>query len=136
MDLEQQIDDEDIEVDMSPMIDMVFLLLIFFIVASIIVEDKVKVAIPSAVYAKVTDDVTGRYMISINKKEELFAGFGENKVTIDELKEILVREVAANPSLRLIIRSDGDVKYKINEEVMTACGEAGATNLAYAAFEQ
>jgi biopolymer transport protein ExbD len=136
MDLEQQIDDEDIEVDMSPMIDMVFLLLIFFIVASIITVDKVDVDIPSAVYAKVTEDVTGRYMISINKKEELFAGLGENKVTIDELKDILAKELEMDPGLRLIIRSDGDVKYKINEEVMTACGEVGATNLAYAAFEQ
>ena len=64
-------EDEDIEVDMSPMIDMVFLLLIFFIVASIIVDDKVPVDIPTAVYAKVPEDITGRFTISISKKEEI-----------------------------------------------------------------
>jgi len=48
MKLEPKQADDDVLVDMSPMIDMVFLLLIFFIVASQIVDEKPKVAIPPA----------------------------------------------------------------------------------------
>jgi len=46
MDLQRIAQEEDIEIDMSPMIDMVFLLLIFFIVASVIIDEKPKETIP------------------------------------------------------------------------------------------
>ena len=61
------VDDVDVDIDMSPMNDMVFLLLIFFIVASAVVElDKPAVELPQASAAKVPDDVKGRLNISID----------------------------------------------------------------------
>jgi biopolymer transport protein ExbD len=42
----------------------------------------------------------------------------------------------ADPNLRILIRADGNTKYKINEQVMTACAEAGANDLIYSAFEE
>jgi len=134
MDLEQHNQDEEVEINMSPMIDMVFLLLIFFIVASIVVEDKVRVDIPSAVYAKVPEKITDRVVISINKREELFVG--TTKVSIDELKGLVEKAVEADPKVRVMIREDGDVEYKVSDEVMTACGDAGAVDMIFAAFEQ
>lgn len=134
MNLEQHKEDEDIAIDMSPMIDMVFLLLIFFVVASVIVDNKVPVTVPSAFYAKVPEDITGRFIISINKNEELFVGL--NKVTMDELKGLLATAIEADPNLRIMIRADGDVKYKLNEEVMMACADVGAVDMIFSAFEQ
>ncbi len=134
MNLEQHTEDEDIAIDMSPMIDMVFLLLIFFVVASVVVEDKVKVEIPSAFYAKVPEDITGRLVISVNQQEELF--FGTRKVSMEELEKILATEIEANPKLRVMIRADGEVQYELSEKVMEACAEAGAVDLIFSAFEQ
>jgi len=126
--------EEDIEVDMSPMIDMVFLLLIFFIVASTIIDEKVKVEIPKAAYAKVPEDTTGRLVISVNKDDNMFVG--PMPVTIVELKERLEIELEADPNLRILIRSGGEVKYKTNEKIMTACAEVGANDLIYSAYEE
>ncbi len=127
--------DDDLEVDMSPMIDMVFLLLIFFIVASQVIDEKPKIDIPSAAYAKVPEDTTGRLMISVKADEKYFIGqFQMNG--IDELKERLEVEMEADPNLRILIRADGDTPYKINEKVMTACAEVGANDLIYSAFEE
>ena len=109
--------DDDLELDMSPMIDMVFLLLIFFIVASQIIDEKPEVEIPSAVYAKVPDDTTGRVMITVRENERFF--MGQVEVTFEELKERLALEIAADPALRIFIRSDAQTKYKVNEKVMT-----------------
>ncbi len=134
MELNQQAGEDEIQVDMSPMIDMVFLLLIFFIVASIVVEEKVRVDIPTAVYAVVPEDITGRFIISINQKEELFVG--TRRVTMDEMKNLLKPQVEENPKLRVMIRADGSVKYKVTEEVMNACGDVGAVDMIYSAFEQ
>jgi len=119
---------------MSPMIDMVFLLLIFFIVASQIIKvEKVKVEIPAAVYAKVPEDETGRFIITVDPNGTLY--IGANEVTIDELKTRLVAEVELNPKVRVVIRADGIVKYYISEKIMEACAEAGANDLIFAVFE-
>ena len=126
--------EEDIEVDMSPMIDMVFLLLIFFIVASIVIDEKVPVEIPDAAYAKVPEDTTGRLVVSVNKDDKMF--IGPMPVDIEQLKERLEIELEADPNLRILIRSGGDVKYKTNEKIMIACAEVGASDLIYSAFEE
>ena len=127
--------DDDIEVDMSPMIDMVFLLLIFFIIASQVIDEKPKIDVPYAAYAKVPEDTTGRLMITVTPDEKYFVGLIEME-TIEELTERLALEIEADPNLRILIRADGDTKYKINEKVITACAEVGANDLIYSAFEE
>lgn len=124
---------EDIAVDMSPMIDMVFLLLIFFIVASAVIDEKKPVEIPDAVYAKVAEDETGRFPITITSDGGLFVR--NESVTLDELKALLEPELELDPALKVVLRSDGRVMYKVNEKIMTACAEVGANDLIFAAFE-
>ena len=127
---------EDLEMDMSPMIDMVFLLLIFFIVASQIIDEKPKVDIPLAAYGKVPEDTTGRLMISVTKEEKYFIGADPEPKDIDQIKETIGQWIEADPELRILIRADGDVKYKINEEITIACAEVGAQDLIYSVFEE
>ncbi|WP_372797156.1 ExbD/TolR family protein [Pontiella sp.] len=132
----KQKDTEDLEIDMSPMIDMVFLLLIFFIVASQIIDEKPQVAVPSAAYGKVPEDTTGRLMISVTKDEKYYIGADPAPKTIDEIKTTIAQWLEADPKLRILIRADGDVKYKINEEITIACAEVGAQDLIYSVFEE
>lgn len=136
MDLEANQFDEDIEVDMSPMIDMVFLLLIFFIVASAIVDDKPVVEVPSAVYAKVPDDIKGRVMITVKKDGSLYIGNNRNPVSIEEVKGYLAPQMESNEKTLVMIRADKNVKYKVNEKLVEACGEVGASDMIYTAFEE
>jgi biopolymer transport protein ExbD len=126
--------DEEVAIDMSPMIDMVFLLLIFFIVASAIIDDKEKVKIPEAVYAKVAEDTTGRFELTV--KEDGTIVVGKSPVSIEQLKEMLVPEVEFDPEVQIVIRADKSVKYKKNEEIMTACAEVGANNMIFSSFEK
>ena len=126
--------DDDFEVDMSPMIDMVFLLLIFFIVASTIIDEKVKVQIPKAAYAKVPEDTTGRLVISVNKDDEIF--LGPMPVTLDQLEDQMAWEIENDPNLLVLIRSGKEVKYKTNQKIMMSCARVGASDLIYAAFEE
>lgn len=126
--------EEEIAIDMSPMIDMVFLLLIFFIVASQIIKvEKVKIEIPEAAYAKVAEDETGRFAITVDPKGTLYIGAIE--VTMEELKTRVAAEVELDPEVRVVIRADGVVKYHISEKIMEACAEAGANDLIFSVFE-
>ena len=90
---------EDAAVDMAPMIDLVFLLLIFFMVASVVTElEKVEVAIPESEYAKVPEDTKNRMMLSVDANNKIYAG--TLPVTIEELKVLIDDELNNNPELK------------------------------------
>ena len=127
-------EETDVSIDMSPMIDMVFLLLIFFIVASAMVDlDKPSVTLPTASAAKVPDDVAGRLSVSVDPDEQFFVG--AMPVSLDQLKARVSAELDQNPNLRVFIRSDEEVPYRVSKKLMNACADVGAINLIYAAFE-
>jgi len=125
---------DDVEIDMAPMIDMVFLLLIFFMVASVVVTDKVPVKLPESKSAKVPEDIKGRIVLSVDANDDIYIGMVP--VTIDELKEFISEELDLDPNLRLMIRADARVEYGTCKDIMIACGEVGATDLIYATFEE
>jgi len=119
---------------MAPMIDMVFLLLIFFMVASVVVTDKVKITLPEAKSAKVPKDIKGRMMITVDADSRIYVNMTE--VTLDELKEMVSTGLDLDESLRILVRADTEVEYKINKNIMLACASVGATDLIYATFEE
>lgn len=126
---------EDAAVDMAPMIDLVFLLLIFFMVASVVTElDKKEVDIPKSSHGKVPDDTKGRMMLSIDANGQIYDGLAP--VSIDELKPRIAEELDMNVDLRILIRADYRVEYKVCKDLMIACGDVGATDLIYATFEE
>ena len=136
MKLGKQTSDDDLELDMSPMIDMVFLLLIFFIVVSQVIDEKPRVEIPDATHAKVPEDTTGRFMITVKRDESLYLGSDPISKEIDDVKERIETEINANPRLRILIRADGSVPYEVNEKIMNACAEVGALDIIFSVFEK
>ena len=126
---------DDVQIDMAPMIDMVFLLLIFFMVASVVARpDKVKVKLPSAVHAKVPDDIKGRMTVSVDANGQIYVD--TTPVSLDEFRDQVAKELDENPDLRVFIRADKRVPFKITKEMMIACGDVGATDLIYATYEE
>ncbi|HEY5653235.1 MAG TPA: biopolymer transporter ExbD [Pontiella sp.] len=126
---------DDVAIDMSPMIDMVFLLLIFFIVASVVADPaKVEVDVPESSYAKVPEDIKDRMILSVDANNQVYDGAAP--VTMNELKVRISEELDLNPNLRVLIRADHRVLYETLKKIMIACGEVGATDLIYATFEE
>ena len=129
------VEDEEVEIDMSSMIDMVFLLLIFFIVASVVVDmDKPIVALPSASAAKVSEDTTGRMQVSVDRTEQIYVG--SEKVTLDEFRTLVTAELEADPNVRIFLRADREVPYGVTQSLMKACSRLGAMDLIFASYEE
>lgn len=126
---------EDASIDMAPMIDLVFLLLIFFMVASVASDAKVEVDIPMSSHAKVADNIQGRVVVSIDVDGKYFAYMNEME-DLDALVDLLSDEVERNPDLRVVIRADQRVVYEDCKKLMIACAEIGISDLIYAAFEE
>lgn len=127
-------DDEYAEIDMSPMIDMVFLLLIFFLVATVVIDAKVPVTVPVAYYSKVADNIEGRIIISVKPDGKYYVGLKE--ATLEEVKMALIKAREENPKIIVQVRADGNVKYKLNEELMVACAEAETLDIIYSTYEK
>jgi biopolymer transport protein ExbD len=123
------------EVNMAPLVDMVFLLLIFFMVASHLNQlDKVEIDVPVASHAKVPDELRDRRTITIKADGSIY--LGTLPKTLQDVGPTVRRECRAVPNLKVYIRADKRLRHKKVKEVMKACAAAGAGEILFAAYEE
>lgn len=112
--------------DLTPMIDVVFLLMIFFLVAARLEEDDraIDVVLPQAGAAKPLTMRPAEFIVTIDRDGHLFAG--PSAVSPEDLDRLL-RQAAADAPLRRIVtvRADENVAHKHVVAVMDACVRAG-----------
>lgn len=128
----------DDEINMAPMIDMVFLLLIFFMVASHLTSlERVPVSLPVADKAKVPEEARDRQLITVTAETDGSAAYYMNlqKVDIKELSAEITRRHEADENVRIYLRADRQVRHRHIKAVMEACAEAGIADIIFGAFE-
>jgi biopolymer transport protein ExbD len=124
-----------VRIDMTPMVDVAFLLLTFFMLTTQFrPPTEVEVILPdshSAIKLPESDVIT----VSVNKEGRIFMGvdsqivrvrvFGEeNKLRLDlpvdkaELEQKLIQARVANPRLRTVLKVDRDAEYGLVMDVM------------------
>ena len=125
-------DQEEAQIDLTPMLDVVFIMLIFFIVTSTFVKESgVDVSRPNADTAVVTD--SNSIQIGITSSNQIFM----DKRQIDKraVRANVERGLAENPGAAVIIVADADSKTETLIEVMDQSWLAGAINVSVAADE-
>lgn len=130
------------EMDMSPMIDMVFLLLIFFIVVStpLIVTQDPEVA-PSVAYNAIdVDEKNGRIVINV-REDGTFTGENYEQDVMTDASQIteyvqdrMVKIKALNYTPKIHLRGDDDALFKYSQAVMKASAEAGVDKIVFSVF--
>ncbi|MGL5985148.1 MAG: ExbD/TolR family protein [Cetobacterium sp.] len=121
--------------ELTPLIDVVFLLLIFFLVATTFedVNSSIKIDLPTSTVksAKPVNEL----QIVITKNREYFLSYKENgkskrnSINSKNLKEALLQKLGESEEKNVIISADKSVSHGIIVEAMTAAKEAGATSL-------
>ncbi len=120
---------------MAPMIDMVFLLLIFFIVASHFNQlERVEIEVPEADNATVAKEFHDRRSITITADETIYVGMIPRD--LDEIRDIVEQARRDINGLKIFLRADRRVRHKVVRDVMKACAEAGAAEIIFAAYEE
>lgn len=126
---------------MAPMIDMVFLLLVFFMVVSNVAQaDKsVPLNLPESERAKVPEDLTGRGRISIahdtaTGQTQIY--IASEALSLEQMRQRIEAALKRDPELRIMVRADQTVPYREIKEVLKACAEVGAYEIIYATFEK
>ena len=113
----------------TPMIDMTFLLLIFFMVTAKLSKEqkKMDIRLPVAASAITPDDVSNRDIINIDREGRYF--ISNNSVSKGELKAYLLERFKNFPPLRLYVRADKETPARQLKELMAMAAEAGATEV-------
>ncbi len=121
---------------LAPMIDMTFLLLIFFMVTTKISKDKVnlEIALPTAANAVRPDDLTNRDIINIDSAGNYF--ISNDPMTKESLRAYLVKRFENYPPLRLYVRADRNTPSKQIKELMRLAAEAGAIDVIFGSYEK
>ncbi|HEX5790171.1 MAG TPA: biopolymer transporter ExbD [Luteolibacter sp.] len=127
--------------DMSPMIDMVFLLLIFFIVnaTAIVVKTDPKVKPPVADRAKPVEVKKGRIVVNVHE-DGTFTAEDFNVILPNELAitDMVKKAKEKNDGLalesRLHLRGDKDAIFKHGFKVIRAAAAGGVTQVIFATF--
>lgn len=118
---------------MAPMIDMVFLLLVFFMCASQLSQTQsLPLEIPTATKAIVPRERPDRFIVNIDKDGNLYGG--NIPVKLSELKRMVMEHKAVNPNLKVYVRADQNTVHKDVRKVMGIMGEAGIADFIFGAF--
>ena len=125
----QHSNNENSEINISPLVDMVFLLLIFFIVTTVFIEETgIEVQKPMAASAQ-----------SLEKKSILLAlttdgrvVYGGKEVRINELRGLISR-LLREQEMPVIILADENSQSGVLVDVIDECKLAGAKQVSIAA---
>jgi biopolymer transport protein ExbD len=123
---------------MTPMIDVVFQLLIFFLLSGHLVqqESHLKLDLPKANTAQEDESDPEAPRLTINVTGEGKLLHQGREVTPEELRaQLLERQAQYGKGVEVRIRCDRHVPYKNVEPVMLACVQAGLWNVTYAAVK-
>jgi biopolymer transport protein ExbD len=122
--------DNDNEVDLTPMIDIVFIMLIFFIVTtSFVKESGIDVNRPTASTAEKKSK--GNILIAIKPNGEIW--IDKRQIDVRAVKANVQRLIAKSPQSSVIIQSDTDAKTGVLVRVMDQIRLAGVENISIAA---
>jgi biopolymer transport protein TolR len=114
------------EINVTPMVDVMLVLLIIFMVTTPLIQQGVKVNLPETKAAPVEADEK-KLVVSIDVNKKVF--IGEAEVALEEFEEKLKANAKAQAEKEMYLHADRDLPYGVVVDVMAAAQRAGVTNV-------
>jgi biopolymer transport protein ExbD len=134
----KEIPEEEVGFQMSPMIDIVFQLIIFFMVVSTFNTLQVEedIIVPTAFYSKEKETIPGEMLINVKKNGKFVVN--QREYDDNTLANLLFTTVKKNPDVQLYvtIRADKRTPHKYVLKAIKACSEAGISKLSFMAVQR
>lgn len=116
-------------IELTPMIDVVFLLIIFFLVATTFqrMEREIAVSVPESETGRAGEEGPEPVVVNVIPDDDGYRiVVSGNAVTLEQLRRLLARRVASEPATKALVRADGDLRHQQVVEVADACRKAKA----------
>lgn len=114
-------------IDLTPMLDVVFIMLIFFIVtATFIKEAGIEVNRPEATTAD--EKKRASILIAVSNNNEIW--IDKNRVDPRGVRQAIERLLTENPNGTVVIQSDSEASIELLVDITNAAREAGVNDVA------
>lgn len=114
-----------LSLDMAPLIDVVFQLLIFFMLSSSFFNPALKLNLPKAVEQDRREPE--RIVVSVSRSGDI--SVNSNSISITELKAHLEKELFSDREKAIHLKGDGEMPYRLFVQVMDLARQAGARHI-------
>ena len=127
-------DHKELYILLSPMIDLIFLLLVTFIAGTMYMENvhTMPVRLPAAAHSVRTSGTP--FMVTLTRDGNLF--LDDREISQEALVQAAARKSAENASFSVVIRADKDVSYDRVMSLLDALKGAGVTRFGLASGEK
>jgi biopolymer transport protein ExbD len=133
MPLKTHIDDEPV-LNLTAMLDIMFLLIIFFMLGTKFVEDEernMNLKLPRVVDQKgALTPAPDKKIINVDRDGKVT--FEGKTVGLPEVTAILEKQRKEYPDVKVVVRGDGQITLQLTTEVLNACKQAGVKDLSVA----
>ncbi|WP_340679051.1 biopolymer transporter ExbD [Paraglaciecola sp.] len=124
-----RVEEEDAAIDMTPMLDIVFIMLIFFIVTTVFVKEAgIEVNKPGATESMKPKNAN--IFIAVNERGDVW--IDKHLVDVDTVRANLERLMAEQPSDVIIIQADKNAEHGVVVAVMDQIKAAGIDRISIA----
>jgi biopolymer transport protein ExbD len=131
----------DPEFQIAPMIDILLVLLVFFmsISSTEVLQSNQEVSLPVAKDAKESKKNPGQVIVNVlynPLSSQTVLEVDERPLDLGHLASILQAKVAANPLVRVLVRADKEVRYDFMRGLLEAVGKAGVGNVTFSVADK
>ena len=114
------------EINVTPLVDVMLVLLIIFMVTAPMMAQGVKVALPDA-EAEAIDSPEDRLILSVTANKKAY--LGKQEIPIERIQDILSTNAKIKKDKEIFLHADHNLPYGFIVKIMAAAQKGGATNI-------
>jgi len=122
------------DINVTPLVDIVLVLLIIFMVITPLLNEGAEVRLPKAQNVEVSEDEEEPLIVSV--AQDGLAYFGPVQMTLEDLETELVAALYQDDMIPVVIKADFETRYASVRDVMKVCEKVGAKNVKLQADEK
>ena len=115
------------EINVTPLLDLAFVLLIIFMITTPLIENSIDLVVPTSSTAKTSINPSEVFTISIDKNDVM--KLNNEVLTAADLESRLSTLHAENPSIAVVVRPDRDLAVQKFVSVMDVLQRTGITKV-------
>lgn len=119
------------EINVTPLVDVMLVLLIIFMITAPMMSHKVKVTLPKATLDNPPENKASDRPITIAIKDNGQIYMDDAEVSIERLKGLLATEAQKTRQPRVDIRADQTTRYKLIKNVIGTAKEVGMQKVGF-----
>lgn len=111
-------------IEIAPLVDIIFLLLIFFMLSSNFIKPMIKMELPKALFEEKLEKVD--LVVTVDGSGTIY--INKDKVDIADLKDRLAAKMASLGKYDVIFRGDKNIGYDMFVQILDLAKSAGAVS--------